>query len=107
MRLLLDEQVPRVFGESLTGHSVSTAQEMGWSGLENGELLQRAAAGGFAALVTIDKGIEFQQNLAQLPISVVLLRARSNRIEDLEPMVTDLLSALEELQPREFVRVGV
>lgn len=76
MRLLLDEQVPSVFADSLIGHTVSTTQQMEWSGLENGELLRRAGTHGFDALITIDKGIEFQQNLAPIT-SVSRPHARS------------------------------
>lgn len=107
MRLLLDEQVPWVFAASLPGHEVSTVDAMGWKGLKNGELLRRGAEEGFEALVTVDRGIEFQQNLAALPMSVVLMRAPGNRIENLEPLADAVLEALEGLGPREFVKVGV
>ena len=107
VRLLLDEQVPRVFARHLPGHEVRNAQEMGWSGLQNGELLRRAAAEGFGVLITIDRNIEFQQNLASLPLSVVIVRARSNRIEDLEPFAQAVLDAVDGIEPRTLVRVGV
>ena len=78
---------------------------MGWAGLSNGALLRQAAES-FDALLTADQNIEFQQNLKELPIAVVVLIARTNRIESLEPLLPDLLRVLATLQPREIVRVG-
>ena len=106
MRLLLDESIPRPLAASLAGHDVLTAQDAGWDGVENGELLQRAAEAGFDAVITVDKGFEFQQNLDLLPLSVVLLRARSNRLEDLEPLVPSLLARLAEVAPGSFIKLG-
>jgi len=106
VRLLLDEQVPRVFADELPGHDVSTAQQMGWSGIENGDLLTAAAEAGFDALITLDRGFEFQQNPATLPIAVVVVEARSNRIEALQPLAGAVLDALETVEPKTLVRVG-
>jgi predicted nuclease of predicted toxin-antitoxin system len=107
VRLLLDESVPRPLVDLLAGHDVKTVQAVGWSGVENGELLQRAADAGFDALVTVDAGFEFQQNPSRLPLSVVLLRARSNRLEDLEPLLPEAINRLRESEPCAFLKVGV
>ena len=102
MRLLLDESVPRPVIDLLTGHEVRTVQTEGWAGVENGELLRSAADAGFAALVTVDAGFEYQQNLSQLPLTVLLLRARSNRLEDLEPLIPEALDRLRDAVPCSF-----
>ena len=108
MRLLLDEQIPHVFADLLRGHDVSTVDASGWKGLKNGELLRVGAEAGFVALVTIDKNLEFQQNLAALPMSVVLMvGARSNRFEDLERFAPGVLEAVEGLGAPALVKVGV
>ena len=60
MRILLDESLPRRLLGELTGHSVSTVTDEGWSGLENGDLL-RAAVGQFDAFLTADQNLEYQQ----------------------------------------------
>jgi hypothetical protein len=78
---------------------------MGWSGLSNGALM-REAAGSLDAILTADQNIEFQQNLSELPLPVVVLVAPTNRIESLEPLVPELLGVLQTLGPRELVRVG-
>ena len=78
---------------------------MRWSSLENGALLTQAAPA-FDVLLTADQNIEFQQNLAKLPIAVVVLVANSNRLESLEPLIPALLQALETLSPKTLIRVG-
>jgi hypothetical protein len=62
MRLLLDECVPKRLKRELVGHEVKTVQELGWAGTKNGGLL-KLADGQFDALLTVDQGIEYQQNL--------------------------------------------
>ena len=105
MRILLDESLPRRFSSLLTDHDVRTATQTGWSGLTNGALLDEAATE-FDVVLTADQSIEFQQNLKQLPIAVVVLAAKTNRFESLEPLVPLLLKTLTDIQPRGFVRVG-
>ena len=67
---------------------------LGWAGVGNGALLKRAAEHGFDAFLTPDRGFAFQQNRSALPLTVVILRARSNRLEDLRPLVPALLEKL-------------
>jgi len=105
MRILLDESLHRSLGGELTGHSVKTVAEMGWSAVENGELLRRAAAH-FDVFLTADQNLQFQQNLDALPISVIALAARTNRLEDLQPLIPDLLARLGTLQARTLLRIG-
>lgn len=93
MRILLDECVPRKLGREITGHEVRTVVEMGWSGIENGALLQRAAAE-FDILLTVDTNVEHQQNLAFLPLPVVVLHAVRNEIEALRPLMPEVIGLL-------------
>jgi len=97
MRVLLDACVPRGLRKSLVGHEVRTGPEMGWGDLDNGELLD-AMKDSFDALVTVDKRLPQQQHIKDRPLGVVVLRARSNRLSDLVPLVPDLLAALSTLQ---------
>ena len=105
MRLLLDESLPWRLSRLLIGHEVNSVQRMGWAGKKNGNLLQLAAAR-FDALVTADQNMQFQQNLAALPISVTVLVASSTALSALEPLVPELLKALSELQPKTLIRIG-
>ena len=95
MKLLLDESVPKwlavFFPES---YIVRTVQQMGWAGSGNGRLLGLAAGEQFGVLVTIDRGIEHQQNVGILPIAVVVMLASRNRLRELQPLVPDVVSVL-------------
>ena len=105
MRLLLDECVPKRLKRELPGHDVQTVQDMGWAGIKNGALL-KLAAGQFDALLTVDQGIEYQQNLSGLSISVVVMLAASNDVDDLRPLLPRVEQALASLRPGETMRVG-
>ncbi|MDQ3520988.1 MAG: DUF5615 family PIN-like protein [Gemmatimonadota bacterium] len=98
-RLLLDENIPHTLRRELTGHEVRTVQYMGWAGKENGELLRAASGEGFDAIVTFDKNIPSQQNLAQRPMSIVIIDAPGRTGADLSGLVPELLETLGRLQP--------
>jgi hypothetical protein len=99
MKVLLDENLPHEFRTHLPGHDVFTVRFMGWGGIKNGQLLATAAGASFDVLITIDKGIPFEQNLQHLPIAVLLVRAKSNKLNDLLAIVPDVLVALNHLRP--------
>ena len=106
MRVLLDENLPRQLKRHFPADvEVLTVQERGWSGIRNSELL-RLAAGEFEVFLTMDRGVEFQQNLQGLPIGVLIIRAPSNRFEDLQPLVSELQNAVHTIQPGQVRRVG-
>jgi len=104
MRLLLDESVPVRLRRSLASHSVKTVVEMGWGGVKNGALLTLAAKE-FDAFLTVDKNLLYQQNVANLPVAVIVLEAYSNELSALLPLVYNLEQALSRLQPSTFIRV--
>ena len=106
MKVLLDENLPHDLRHFLPGHTVFTVAFQEWDGLQNGELLTAAAANGFDVLLTIDAGLEYQQNLAALPMAVVKLRAKSNKLVDLMPLVPQILVALVALEPCTLVTIG-
>ena len=106
MRILLDEDLPRRLCALLVGHEATTVPRSGWAGVKNGRLLALAATR-FEVFLTMDGNLEFQQNLATLPIAVRVLDAVSNRIEDLEPLVPELLEALQNVEPKTLRHVGV
>lgn len=93
MRILLDECIDVSFRKEIVGFRVETAKSAGLLGLKNGALMQ-AITGNFDALVITDKGLPHQQNVPALPFAVIVLRAKSNRIEDLKPLVPDLVATL-------------
>ncbi len=105
MKLLLDENLPHQIRLELPGHEVITAAYMKWSGIENGELLRRAADAGFDAVITNDRRLEHEQNLGTLPVAVIVLLAKANTVEAIRPLYPQLLGTLARLKPREFVKL--
>jgi predicted nuclease of predicted toxin-antitoxin system len=106
MRVLLDENIPRKLRHLFeTGVEVATVGYLGWKGKKNGELL-RIAQNEFDAFITMDKGIPHQQNLSNLKIGIVLLKARSNRYEDLASLMNQVNVVLKTLKNGQIVRVS-
>ena len=106
MRVLLDENVPRTLKRRFAaGYDVTTVQEQGWSGVLNGELLRRADAE-FDAFMTLDRGIEYQQDLTGLSVRIVIVRAFSNKLDDLSPLVPSIQTSVERLAPGALTHVA-
>ena len=105
MRILLDEDLPHRIAALLDGHDVSTVQHRGWTGTKNGKLLALAAAE-FDVFLTMDRNLEFQQNLSSLPIAVLIVEAISNRMDQLVPLVPRILKELNHIRPKSLRRVG-
>jgi hypothetical protein len=105
VKLLLDENLPHDLRHLLTGHDVFTVAFMEWKGVKNGELLRRAAAVGFDAVITNDSAMEGQQDTKSLPLAVVILGAPTNDLEDVRPLVPRLLGGLRDLKPRTIIRL--
>jgi hypothetical protein len=93
VRVLLDECLPKRLKRELVGHDVKTAPEMGWASKRNGELLA-LAVGHFDVFVTADRNLSYQQDVSAFDIAVIVLAARSNRLDDLRPVVPRLLEIL-------------
>jgi len=106
MKLLLDECIPRKLKNHLGAHQCQTVPQAGLAGTKNGELLSLAEAAGFEAFVTLDRGIEYQQNLTGRKLGVLLVRTSTNRLVDLLPLVPEILRVLESIKPGELIRVG-
>lgn len=100
MRILLDECVPRRLKKSFRELGVVlTVTDAGLSGYTNGQLLRRIA-GDFDVFITVDKSIQHQQNLGAHDIALVLLRAKSNDITDVEPLLPRLFARWSEITRR-------
>ncbi len=105
MRILIDECIDARFRNSLSGHDCQTARYAGLAGLKNGDLLTAAEAGKFDVFLTVDQGIEYQQNLTARKIAIIIFRARSNRLKDLLPLVPACLARIESIEPGQIVRI--
>ena len=104
MRVLIDECVdPRV--KLLLGdQKVSTVHEQAWDTLEDGPLLA-IAQNEFDVLVTIDAGIEFQQNFSKFQIGLIVVHVPKNQLVHYRVIQKQLLAAIENARPGEVLHV--
>ncbi len=106
MKILLDECLNwRLKGE-FELHEVFTVQELGWSGIVNGELIAKASEHGFEVFVTIDKNLRFQQNLKKHSLVMVVFQTRLNRLEYIRPLIPILLKKLPEMVAGEVYEIS-
>lgn len=103
MKILLDKCLPVDFRHQLPGYEVDSAEWAGFKGMKNGKLLREVESAGYDVFLTTDQGIPHQQNLAQRKISILVIRARTNQIEDLLPIVGAILSKLSGIQPGQII----
>ena len=107
MRVLLDECLPRRLKGAITDHDVSTVPKAGWAGKQNGELLRLASAG-YDVFVTMDQNLEYQQNLQGSGLTILVLQSRTNRYEDLLPLVPRLQLALQgDHSPGQLIQISL
>ena len=95
MKVLLDECVPRKLKREIANHEVVTVTEQGWSGIENGKLLNLAATE-FDIFLTVDQNLSFQQNLKNFDIGIILMTAKNNRLKTLLPLMPEVRAAIEK-----------
>ena len=102
--VLLDENLPKQLKALLTEFSVVTVGQAGWSGKKNGELL-KLANGQFDVLLTVDRGIQYQNNLTGLLISIVQMRVKSNRLNDIVPILFLVKKAINDVKPGQIIQI--
>jgi predicted nuclease of predicted toxin-antitoxin system len=106
MRILLDECIPRKFKNALPDHDCRTVPGEMLAGKKNGELLSLAEKSGFQVFLTLDRGLEYEQNLRGRSIAIILIRSRSSRLADLLPHVSEVIRALQSISPGKLNKVG-
>ena len=105
MRVLLDENIDRLLKPRFDPVvEVFTVEERGWKGMKNGALL-RGAQSEFDVFVTMDKNVEYQQNLRAISMGFVVIHARSNSYQDVEPLMPQVNEAIKRVRLGEVVHV--
>jgi hypothetical protein len=104
MRILLDECVPWPMHKLLKGHSCATVQGIGWGGIKNGDLLQRAE-GQFDLFITSDQNMRYQQNLMGRRIAI--LELSTNDLRRIETAASLLQHTVATIQPHEFLQLTI
>jgi hypothetical protein len=105
MRVLFDQATPVPIRPYLKGHYVRTAAQQGWDTLKNGELLTAAESDGFDVLLTTDKNMRYQQNLAGRIIAVVILGQQ--QWPQLRPHIQRVIEAVSTATPGSFTEVDI
>ncbi len=103
MTVLLDESVPRLIKTRLSQFEIKTVQEMGWTGIKNGDLIKRAE-NQFDIFITADKNLHYQQNLAARKLAVILLP--TNRVADLIALLPTIELSLKTAKPGAFLEIA-
>lgn len=98
MKILLDECVTKHLKPYLTDHEVFTVRELKWSGIKNGKLMTRCVEHYFDILLTIDKNLQFQQNLDKFALTIVVLNSFTSKAEELVMFLPVLRSQIEQLE---------
>ena len=102
MKLLFDECMPQPLRRYLADFEVSTAQEMGWGRLKNGELLKRAE-GVFDVFVTADQRLKHQQSLKGKRLAILVLS--TNRWAIVKVKTAEIIAAIRALKPGHYVEL--
>lgn len=105
MKILLDECLPLDFRYSFPDHDAHTVDWAGLKGKKNGELLHAAEVGGYEVLLTVDQGMSHQQSLVGRKISIILIRAKTNQLEDLLPFAEAVQNALRAIVPEQVLLI--
>ncbi|HXD34129.1 MAG TPA: DUF5615 family PIN-like protein [Pyrinomonadaceae bacterium] len=102
MKILLDECTPRVIKKRLPDRDIQTVQEMGWSGIKNGDLMA-VAEEQFDVFITADKNLLYQQNFSNRRLSVLVLP--SNQVPIIEALISDIDNALSTAQRGSIIEI--
>ena len=104
MRVLLDEMLPAGLTDLLPEHATTTVKQAGFTGLDNGELIRRAVESGYSVLVTADRGLPAQRNVAKSGIALVLVPG--SRLSEIAPLAHEIDQAISEASTRSVARVA-
>jgi hypothetical protein len=99
--VLIDESLPKRLLRDLSDFQAFTVPQRGWRQAKNGALLRLAESAGFDAFLTADQSLQYQQNLSDLRIRIIVFQAPSNRLEHIQPLMQQAIDALREMAPGE------
>jgi len=105
MLILFDQATPVPIRPFLEGHTVRTAAQQGWDRLKNGDLLTAAEEAGFDVLLTTDKNVRYQQNLAGRRIAIVVLGQQ--QWPKLRPHIERVVEAVNAATPGSLAEVDI
>jgi hypothetical protein len=104
VKVLFDQNAPRPLSRFLVNHVVTRAAELGWDELANGELIRAAETHGFEVIVTADRNLKYQQNLAERRLAIVVLP--SGRWPLVRPHVQWIIEAVDNAVPGTYTEIA-
>jgi predicted nuclease of predicted toxin-antitoxin system len=105
MKILFDNGTPKPIARSLPGHEVTYARQIGWHELGNGELIQKAEDAGYEILLSTDKNIRYQRNLAGRKIALVILG--NSQWPMVQLYLDRMAAAVNSCKPGTYVEVEI
>ncbi len=105
MQVLFDQGTPAPLSKFLTSHQVSTAYQLGWQMLTNGDLLQQAELSNFEVLVTTDQNLKYQQNLSSRVIAIVVLTSTS--WPRIQKVLSEIIDAVDSSTPNDYIEIKI
>ena len=104
MKILFDECIPHPLRRRLAEFEISTAQEMGWGRVKNGDLLKRAE-GVFEVFLTADQQLKYQQNLKGRRLAILVLS--TNRWPQVKAKTPEIIAAIQSLRPGDYLELAL
>ena len=105
MIVVLDECLPKKLTKLITADQVLTVPQIGLAGSTDSDLLDALDSKGINIFITIDGNIEFQQQFKDRSFGTVIIRAISNRFQDLLPLETELINAIQRVDKGNIIRI--
>ena len=105
MLILFDNGTPQQLRRHLHGHTVHLAYQMGWHELPDGRLVPTAERAGYGLLITTDRNIQRQQNLAGMRMSILVLRGHA--WPNVREYTDEIRNAVNRMEPGGYVEIAV
>ena len=105
MRVLFDHGTPDRIAQALYGHEVTFVRHLGWHEIANGDLIRQAEEAGFEVLLSTDKNIRYQQNLAFRKIGIVILGI--SRWPSVRRYLAQIAAAVDAAAPGTYAEVDI
>lgn len=97
LKILLDEKIDVNFKDELTGFDIHTVKENGWTGIENGKLLELVIRNNYNVFITLDSNLRYQQNLSKINLHIIVIKAKDSRLAHLKLFTAKLKYTLDNL----------
>ncbi len=108
MKILLDENIDVKFKSLFPAgmHEVYTVRDMQWNGVKNGALLKLLKEHNFDCWIVVDKNLPYQQNIASLPCTIIVLDVFRNTYKHISPLILVVLARIADTKGEKIIVIG-